>query len=312
MIERLDLAALAPAKRAEVIYAQARSDLTGRLWRAALGDDDGGEQSAPDRTGCAGPRCTSSRGPDLGGLLGLLDVGVQQPRPPAVDSQAVLSTGSAVPVDARGLGANAHLAPALERAAARAGLPSAALAAIVDAEAGRGRDGAWNAYSRNPRSSAAGLGQFLSGTWIGEAQRPGTWLHTRAAAEGWLENGRVAACHRPKLLNLRYSAEASIEATADYARANLDGLRRRGIAVGDEPGAIARAAYLGHHLGIGDALSFLGRGLEGGRARQLLAAQVGAASAATRISQAGDARGAHRAWLQGYLDARIRPERFQL
>lgn len=306
MIDRLQLASLPPAKRAEVIYASARADLTGRLWRAALGDGD--EANRPAGDGWGG--CTAAHGPDLLSLLGPTGAPDAAAIPPGFSAEPAAPASPSKPLAPRGLGPNAHLAPALERAAARTGLPPAALATIVDAEAAKGRDGAWNAYSRNPRSSAAGLGQFLSSTWIGEAQRPGTWLHARATAEGWLTGGRVAPGAQGALLNLRYSAEASIEATADYARANLDALRKRGVAIGEGATDIARAAYLGHHLGLGDALQFLGRGIDRGRARVLLAAQVGSAAAATRIAAAGDAQGAHRAWLQSYLDKRIRPDRF--
>ena len=50
----------------------------------------------------------------------------------------------------------------------------------------KGKGGRWQVMSRNPRSSAAGLGQFLSGTWIGEAQRKGTYLNEVARTRGWI------------------------------------------------------------------------------------------------------------------------------
>ena len=40
MINATQLAALSPQKRAQVIYAEAQSQLSTRLWRAALGDGD--------------------------------------------------------------------------------------------------------------------------------------------------------------------------------------------------------------------------------------------------------------------------------
>ncbi len=41
MINATQLAALSPQKRAQVIYAEAQSQLSTRLWRAALGDGEG-------------------------------------------------------------------------------------------------------------------------------------------------------------------------------------------------------------------------------------------------------------------------------
>jgi hypothetical protein len=207
---------------------------------------------------------------------------------------------------------NSRHQPALEAAAARTGIPAAALTAIVDAEAAKARDGSWKTFSRNPRSSAAGLGQFLSGTWVGEAERSGTWLNATAKNRGWIgANGKVAPGARSELLSLRYDAEASINATADYARANLDRLRKAGVASANGVDGIAHAAYLGHHLGIGDAVKFLRHGLDPSRARTLLHAQVGSASAERRIAQVGSAAGAHRSWLMNYVERNVRPDRFQ-
>lgn len=212
---------------------------------------------------------------------------------------------------ARGYGPNAGYAATLAAAAQRTGLPTAALATIVHAEAAKDTDGRWLPYSRNPRSSAAGLGQFLSGTWRGEAERPGTWLNATAREAGWLDShGKVKREDRGALLALRYDAGAAIQATADYARANLDALHRAGVAIGSDAQAVAQAAYLGHHLGRGDAVRFLRGGLDADRARILLNAQVGSGNASRRIAASGDATAAHRNWLLDYIDRNIRPERF--
>jgi hypothetical protein len=120
----------------------------------------------------------------------------------------------------------------------------------------------------------------------------------------------VARGARSELLALRYDPGASIQATADYARGNLDRLRRAGVAVGDSMEGVAHAAYLGHHLGVGDAIKFMKGGLDASRARLLLSAQVGAAAAGQRIAAAGDATDAHRAWLLNYVGRNVRPARF--
>lgn len=321
MIARTELDALPPAERAHVIFTEAKTALTNRLWQAALGTGD--------RTDPEAATITGGSGLDLDALMQALapapsaSTARAAPPPPepllpdAFDTPvpalpAHLEPAPVTAAASAGLGANARHAPALAAAAARTGLPPAALAAIVDAEAAKRRDGSWNAHSRNPRSSAAGLGQFLSGTWEGEAERPGTWLNRVAHERGWLDaGGRVTAGARASLLALRYDATASIEATADYARRNLDRLETAGVRIGDSAREIARAAYLGHHLGPGDSVRFLSRGgLDAGRARLLLEAQIGASAARARIADAGAATAAHREWLLGFIDAHVQPERF--
>ncbi len=342
MIAATDLSRLAPADKAAIIYAQARSDVATRLWRAALGSYD---DSDTDRAASGAGECPEF---NLDTLLSLLASKNSASAPSAIapvvapvatamaPSQGMtvaagvtaesgareaglLDTGSshtsahdAAPSDLlSGLGPNMRFGQVLVAAAARTGIPAAAIAAIVDAEAGRNCDGKWNTGSRNPRSSAAGLGQFLSGTWQGEAERPGTWLHDTAASHGWLDNnGRLLAEARSALLALRYDGTASINATADYARSSLTRLKRAGIAIGDDVASVARAAYLGHHLGAGDSVRFLKGGLDSGRARVLLDAQVGSANASQRIARAGDAASAHRSWLLDYVNRHITPSRF--
>nr|WP_314445724.1 peptidoglycan-binding protein [uncultured Sphingomonas sp.] len=297
------LAPLPPSVRADLLYRAARYELDNRLWQAALGN--GGEAAAAS--------------PSDRPAAGLLRLDTLIEALSAEDRvQPILAPGPVTPPfphEGSGsgplrLGVNGGFAPALERAAARTGLEPALLASIVDAEAARGPDGSWNPASRNPRSSATGLGQFLTGTWLHEARRPGSWLHMTAEARGWLaQDGTIKAEARPALLALRSDPVASIEAIADHAAANLARLRSRGIAPAGL-GETARAAYLSHHLGLGDAMRFLGGGLGEERAGRLLAAQVGSAAAERRIAASGSAAGAHRRWLDHYVDQRIRPDRF--
>jgi hypothetical protein len=309
MIVRTDLSRLSPQEKANLVYSQARAEAVSRLWKAALGDperDSGAIQTATAEPGGLGLNAILS-------LLGKAPPAGAAPAPAlaapvqATDSETVPAVDSA-PV---GLGANSVHQPSLERAAARTGIPATALAAIVDAEAAKGKGGRWQTLSRNPRSSAAGLGQFLSGTWIGEAQRPGTYLNEIARTRGWLnDHGRVLEGCRGALLSLRYDADVSINAIADYAKGNLDRLRRAGVDIGSSAEKIAQNAYLGHHLGPGDAIRFLKGRLDPARARILLNAQVGSARASQRIAAAGDATAAHRAWLLDYVGRHIQPARF--
>ena len=319
MIPKAHLAQLTPPQRAEVIYSQARSELSSRLWQAALGTSEEADRASP-----AGGRPGAPV--EIDTLLAMLAPSLAKHLPDEGTAPSANGQGSAVATepDARndrsaaatdaavkGLGVNAGHEASLQRAAARTGVPAPVIAAVVDAEAAKDPDGSWKTYSRNPRSSAAGLGQFLSGTWENEAERPGTWLNAVARANDWLApNGQVLAGARSALLSLRYDAEASINATADYARLTLDRLRQAGVEVGTGARSIAHAAYLGHHLGLGDTLKFLKSGLSVDRARQLLGAQVGSANAHQRIAQAGDAAAAHRAWLTSFVERRVRPDQF--
>lgn len=318
MIERTGAQELSAAQKAQLIYSQARNELSGKLWRAALGTNDDaarGEGSLPGMRGASGDGMT------LDGLLALLQpdqAAAATAVPPMPNAQPQLAEdGNAASGDGSGAavamqdGPNARYGGMIDAAAARTGLPAAAVAAIVDAEAAKGTGGTWQPYSRNPRSSAAGLGQFLNGTWEGQAERSGTWLNATAQANGWLDaRGQVRAESRSALLALRYDPRASIETVADYAQGNVAALRGAGVKVGEDVSEVARAAYLGHHLGLGDARRFLAGGLSDDRARRLLDAQVGSSDAGRRIARAGGAVAAHRTWLLDYVGHHVRPERF--
>lgn len=344
-----DLAQLSPANRAKVIYSAAQSELQSRLWRAALGDGDNSDkktdglgqnglagdsllellngQAGAQANGVQGCNCgcacschhkaavpagfTDNCIEDLKGAIG--DAAEQGSRKMAatMSTGATFAAAEGTVVSGLSLGANARYASALTAAQARTGIPATALAAIVDAEAAKTSDGSWNTMSRNPRSSAAGLGQFLSGTWETLAETSGTWLNQVASERGWLDGrGKVLAGARSELLALRYDGQASILGVADLAKQNLTRLEQSGIRVNTDAETLAKSAYLSHHLGLGDARKFLAGGIEPGRARMLLAAQIGGGAADARIAAAGNATQAHRQWLLGFIDRRIRPEQF--
>ena len=307
MIGRIDLTALAPPQRAALIYEQARAELSDGLWQAMVGDVDTRAPRADHR-----PAVGEA---SLHALLMTLDLPDGSERmqvpppwlPPRPEDPETLADRHHRPPghggDARrGLAANAGYAATIDAAAARTGLPAPVLTAIIQAEAATGADGRWQTMSRNPHSSAAGLGQFLTGTWIGEAERDGTWLHAVARERGWLDpGGRLDAAARAPLLALRYDGAASIHAIADYAGLNLALLRAAGIAPDGSVQDVARYAYVGHHLGARDAIRFLKGQLDPERARLLLRAQIGAAAAEQRIAMSGDSVQAHRVWLTSYV-----------
>jgi hypothetical protein len=302
---------LSAAERTQLFYANAHAEFGDHLWRAALDDADPVSSEADTllRKISLPLAAAFDDPPPSTSIVQQSPAITAAPIRPADGDLSFPGTFSFRPA---ALGPNHVHAQAIEAAAARTGLPAAALAATIDAEAGKIQSGAWNALSRNPRSSAAGLGQFLGRTWEGEAQRPGTFLHAIAVGRDWLDHGgHVIPAARSALLALRYEPRVAIEAIADYARTNLDRLKAAGIRVEHGAEAVARAAYLAHHLGPGDVVHFLRGEIGGGRAAHLLAAQVGESEAARRIDFAGgDAVEAHRAWLLAFVDRRIRPERF--
>lgn len=299
-------ASLSPEAKAAVAIAEMRQKMLQQLWQAVLSDTgDNSSEGSADSGGAGGNA--------FGGLLtpGLQALIAAQTDSASRDSFVFSDTANG-PTGPLNLGTNASYSDEINAAASRTGLPPSMLAAIIGAEADT-KGGQWDPYSRNPRSSAAGLTQFLDSTWLSQAERPGTYLNTLAANNGWLgANGRVLAGAQSTLLDLRYNPRASIEAAADYARTNLQALQQRGLVPQDAgPETLAKVAYLAHHLGSADAARFLGGNIDPNRARALLRSQIGASAADQRIDSTGNATLAHRQWLTSYVDKKIDLDRYQ-
>lgn len=303
-----DAATLSAAQRAAVLYEQVRGSGLNQLWQTVLGDSAAARAAPPvvadsafsltDLLSLIGQSAAPSRAPAPG----------PHPAPQAPAGAADIAAQSARLGD---LGPNHRLRAALCEAASRTGVPAPTLAAIINAEAAKDRDGCWISHSRNTRSSAAGLGQFLSGTWQSLAESKGSWLNGVARSRGWIgADGRVLAGSRSALLALRYDPGTAINALADYTRQNLEGLQRRGFAVGGSVEAITRLAYAAHHLGLADACRFLRDGLSDAHARKLLSAQIGSARADQQIAKAGAAGQAHRSWMLGYIGRSLHLDQF--
>jgi hypothetical protein len=314
MIPRTDLTALPAEKKAELIYSRARAEMTNQLWRAAIGGADNESRPSASQPAMAG---------GIDGFLAALGIGAPFSERARIGSTADADHGPAQSGSSgenllagdigaiTALGPNQRYQGDLTSAAARTGVPAPTIAAIINAESAKAPDGSWQVYSRNTRSSAAGIGQFLSGTWQGMAEMKGSWLNDLARARGWLSgSGRVIPEARSALLALRYDASAAINTLADYARHNLDGLRQRGVAIGTGLEAVTRTAYAGHYLGLGDAARFLKSELTPARARMLLEAQIGSAKSDARVAAAGDAATAHRTWFLDRVRHALHPDRF--
>ena len=140
---------------------------------------------------------------------------------------------------------------AIARAAAATGVDFNYLMAQARIESGLDT----NAQART--SSAAGLFQFVSGTWLDTLDK-----HGAAHGLGWAEaaisrDGGRARVDDPAMaravMALRYDADASAMMAAELARDNAGALR--GV-LGREPDAAE--LYLAHFMGAAGARQFLG------------------------------------------------------
>lgn len=186
--------------------------------------------------------------------------------------------------------------------------------------------GAWNPLSRAPKSSAAGLTQFISGTWQDMAGIKESYLNNEMIRRGYANSEGVIrrellTSRQPiqfveslttEILDLRYDPMYSIQTAADYARHNMNSLARNGYDLSIlNSSEQAKVMYLTHHLGIGDALTFIGEGrLSEKRASIILPQQVDKEAAQELFIQHGSWSEAHRQWLSSYIDRKIQPSRY--
>ena len=216
------------------------------------------------------------------------------------------------------LGANERYRADIEFAADRTGLPKAVIAAVINAEAAKDANGVWDPDSANGRSSARGLTQFLSSTWIGEATKPGTHLNQYARDAGYVDgNNQVVDGHKQDLLDLRFTPRLAITAAAEYDHGIFSRLEREGrIPAGAEDQDLARYLYIGHHEGLGGARQILppageSPSLSDSRAQQLFDANANDRTQQKYLQQNGnDVSQAYIAWLNDYIDYAVNPGDF--
>lgn len=269
---------------------------------------------------------------------------------------------------------NIYRQPILD-AARRLGLTPQALCALIDCEAAKFAEKialldnqgkpivdkkgkarfkvvreVWDANSGNAENNAAGLTQFLRGTWLDHVMRPGFYIHEQSKAKAWvklepeppgrlrravlalpgvkpkmrwvfvLANGKttttpgreLADANVQQCLAMRFDPAWSINAAADYGRANLQLLERAGFKIGTLTDMDkAKLMYLMHHEGEGAGPAFirdtLGK-LAGGTAglRKKFEGQLGGNGAELRIKAAdNDVEAAYRWWFSTYADQKF-------
>jgi hypothetical protein len=182
------------------------------------------------------------------------------------------------------------------------------VAASIGAEVGE----RWNPDAQNRGTNAVGLMQFLPDTWIGEAERSGSFLNGVARRLGFLdERGRMIPSQRRQFLAIRNNPSASIWAGADYAAHNLEILQRQGYVLNATPAAMARYAYIAHHQGLGGARSFL-RGIGGDYVRAFRQNLSPANQARYLAANNNDISRAYRNFLSDYVDGRVDVTRYMV
>jgi len=185
-------------------------------------------------------------------------------------------------------------------AAKRHGFTPHSLAAVIDAEAAKiKKTGEWDVNSKASSSSAAGLTQFLDGTWLSMCKDK-----TCLVGQYVLENPKSSKAQK---LNLRFNAEMAIDAAAAYAISNFkaSGLPYQNLT---EPSSMAKFAYLLHHEGPTGGKKFVLNTLSEERAHKLLYIQFGkngAKQATAFLNRFNNAKEAYGAWLCNYIDGHI-------
>lgn len=169
---------------------------------------------------------------------------------------------------------NEKFRKAIIEAARKYNLTPHALAAIINAEAAKTKDGTWIETSATDGSKARGLGQFQPPAWYQYVAKAGTLGNVAAiaitgvtkleAAHGTLysvsgtSKVEVSGSLKTEILSWRDNGNYSVDAIGSYAEDNLNELKKNGIDVtGLPPDEKVKIAYIMHHEGPTDGVLFL-------------------------------------------------------
>lgn len=226
--------------------------------------------------------------------------------------------------------------------AKRFGFTPHALAALIDAEAAKSK-GAWNANSFNEGTDAAGLTQFLRGTWLEMVAEPRSLMNQRLKHEQKLDkivggrgsdgnyglysvNGEGKEAVKKKLgdkitndiLAWRFNPEYAIDTAALYGKINLEKLTKRGLNIAAlAPEDLAKVMYLAHHEGPGGAVAVIRGTMNDDVAKNNLDSQIGEKAANAFIArfekESEPAKTAYTYWLYHTLiDTKINVTHFMV
>lgn len=169
---------------------------------------------------------------------------------------------------------NEKFRQAIVDASKRYNLTPHALAAIINAEAAKTKNGTWIETCAAAGSSARGLGQFLPAAWFQYIAKPATMgnaeaikltgANTLLAANNTLyqvndqRKTEVSASMQKLILSWRDNGGYSIDAIGAYADDNLLYLKKQGIdATGLPPDEKVKIAYIMHHEGPMNGMLYL-------------------------------------------------------
>ncbi|HYD62337.1 MAG TPA: LysM peptidoglycan-binding domain-containing M23 family metallopeptidase [Noviherbaspirillum sp.] len=237
---------------------------------------------------------------------------------------------------------NEKFRQALIETAKRYGFTPHSLAAIINAEAAKTKDGTWIEDSAAEGSSARGLGQFLPAAWYEYVAKEGTLGNPEAlkkigATKLRAKNGtlykidgkdatEVSRSTRNIILEWRNNGIYSIDAIASNAEDSLKYLSNNGISTSAlPPDEKAKISYVMHHEGRKGGLLYLqgkfGKTPESSvddaktkLAKQLRTKSDNGTARAKRLADlfGGDYVKAYYYFLANHTDAKVRVKNFML
>ncbi|MGE0829413.1 MAG: hypothetical protein AB7O04_08695 [Hyphomonadaceae bacterium] len=148
------------------------------------------------------------------------------------------------------------------------------------------RESSLNAHARAGTSSAAGLFQFIEGTWLEMVRRHGA-QHGLAREAQALNSGRVDASTRRDILNLRFDPELSARMAGELWRENARTLEAR---LGRAPNE--GELYAAHVMGPQGAARLINAAQRGEANAAALFPREAAANQHLFFDRAGNARSA--------------------